>query len=632
MDDLNPKQKAMLEGLFKKTTPVAPSDSNVPPTPTASLSPSGVSKKDWTAPTQTDVPASNPPSNPQSNPQSNPANPVALSDKQKKMMGDLLDPNQGGIPGASIMNFLDYGPRDLEGMLYGLTMAPRAPGSIWPTKEGFEQYRAEALKATEIPETKFGKEAEKILNVPGKYVGKVEDLAGEKALGKENWEKARPFADALLDVIGARGTIKGIQDVANPKPPSAYRQAADTLRDRGVRLTLGQNWGGPLSTVEEAAQSTPIAGLAMADARKRSIVDFNQSTLNHEILDHVGERLPGDIEPGYKSIAHTGDVLDDKYGNALSQAQFRPTLQLSKDLNNIWDMVQELPPDQIHQFRKIVDNNLGKKLYLSGDPAAQMLYPESKIVGAPYLQDLGAMDGESLKHTISAIKTKARNYRKAQDPNIQDLGIALEEVVHSIDNEVALQNPHIASELKNIDIAWAKLVRVEAAAGARVASEGIFMPSDLLGSIKKSDPRIRHRGYNRGEALMQDWAAAGQKVLPSKIPNSYTAERLAAQAILGAGTYHFAPAAIPALGATYALYSYPPALSAVGEMGNMVGSVAPYAAQAALPPKHDDLQKLMSQAISGQQPTDDITSYLLMLQHDMQKQDNAPVGIAGIRG
>jgi len=95
-------------------------------------------------------------------------------------------------------------------------------------------------------------------------------------------------------------------------------------------------------------------------------------------------------------------------------------------------------------------------------------------------------------------------------------------------------NPRYAGELRQINSGWAMYARIRDAAAQRRTSGGVFTPSDLLGAVKKGDRSVSKGSFARGDALMQDFAEAGQQVLPSKIPDSGTAGRsLASAAGLG---------------------------------------------------------------------------------------------------
>jgi hypothetical protein len=54
----------------------------------------------------------------------------------------------------------------------------------------------------------------------------------------------------------------------------------------------------------------------------------------------------------------------------------------------------------------------------------------------------------------------------------------------------------------------------------------VFTPGDFMAAVRQGDPRIRHRGFARGEALEQDWGSAGQQVMGNRYPDSGSPGRL----------------------------------------------------------------------------------------------------------
>jgi hypothetical protein len=133
----------------------------------------------------------------------------------------------------------------------------------------------------------------------------------------------------------------------------------------------------------------------------------------------------------------------------------------------------------------------------------------------------------------------------------------LDDLNQSVQDLVQRSNPKFATRLKAINTGYANYVRVRRAASSAGAVDGVFTPAQLSAGVRGSDTSVGKGAYARGDALMQDLSDAGKSVLPSKIPDSGTPERLLwALGSLGAG-FHFNPA-IPAaqLGAA-SLYTRP---------------------------------------------------------------------------
>jgi heme oxygenase len=94
------------------------------------------------------------------------------------------------------------------------------------------------------------------------------------------------------------------------------------------------------------------------------------------------------------------------------------------------------------------------------------------------------------------------------------------------------QNPTEAPALQAINESYAKFLRLENAAARIGAKEGVFSPAQMNSAVKQMSSG---RDFARGDALMQDLATQGQKVLGSTVPDSGTPFRLANALALGGG-------------------------------------------------------------------------------------------------
>ena len=77
-----------------------------------------------------------------------------------------------------------------------------------------------------------------------------------------------------------------------------------------------------------------------------------------------------------------------------------------------------------------------------------------------------------------------------------------------------------------IDKAYANFKRIQRAAAGVGTEDGVFTPAQLLSAAKAMDRTKDKRAFSEGTALLQDLAAAGKEVMPSKIPDSGTAGRM----------------------------------------------------------------------------------------------------------
>ena len=167
---------------------------------------------------------------------------------------------------------------------------------------------------------------------------------------------------------------------------------------------------------------------------------------------------------------------------------------------------------------------------------------------------------DGYKELDSKLGQEASRLSGSTDAYQKNTGDAIKQLNSIITDNAKRANPEAAQMLNDADLAWAKLVRVEgatkAAAGNKV-NNGIFTPSQLLSAVRGADDSVRGRSTARGDALMQDWAQSGIKVLGDKVQNSGTFDRGingAALAGLATNPHLIAPAAI-ATGLTAALYN-----------------------------------------------------------------------------
>jgi hypothetical protein len=319
--------------------------------------------------------------------------------------------------------------------------------------------------------------------------------------------------------------------VSSAVAPPLGKEAQDLVR-RGVQLTPGQMAGGAAKRAEDSLSSVPIVGSFIGGAQRNSIETFNRAVID-DALAPIGAKLSKAVEIGRPAIDEAADKVSAAYNKLLPQMTFRADTTFDNDLFNLRTLAQNMPPEQAAQFEKIITNNVISRL----DPTGTMLGHTMKIVES----DLG---------------TIASNYRSSAVASERQLGDAVREAQNLLRQTLQRQNPAQAQELEAINSAFARLVRVEGAAGNRSITGGVFTPGDLLTAIKRADSSSRKNAFARGNALTQNLAEAGQKVLPSRIPNSGTPERAMWAGLMG-GEYFQNPNIALGLGAATLPYTSP---------------------------------------------------------------------------
>lgn len=363
----------------------------------------------------------------------------------------------------------------------------------------------------------------------GAATGALAGAAQPVTEGESYWgEKAtQTLASGAAGAVGgAAGNVLG--RLISPRPPEGAR----LLREAGVELTPGQAAGGLGRRIEDKALSLPIVGDAIAGAQRRSIESFNRATANR-VLEPLGQRLPDDVPVGRELVAAVDDRIGAAYREAISRTQpFGPDVQFAQDIASVAQGF--LTPESRQTFGRIVQDRV-----------------VSRFGGGP-------IDGATFKTIDSELGQAARTYSASNEPANREIARSLRGVQQALRGLLARANPTVAPDIQAADQAFAQFVRLEGAAGAQGATEGVFSPQQLSAAVRAGDRTTRRGSYARGDALMEDLSDAGRAILPNSVPNSGTTDRLLNAAMLGgAATGQLPMAALAAGPAAGLLYSRP---------------------------------------------------------------------------
>lgn len=301
--------------------------------------------------------------------------------------------------------------------------------------------------------------------------------------------------------------------------PSAQAQA---LMQRGIVPTIGQGAddatrvGASLKRFEESAQSVPIVGDIITGARKRAT--------REAVDDIVRQTLPPGANPnvlvgrqGNKSIEAVADAYNDAYAKVLAGTKVKPDFKTISDVRNVVnDPSIGLTPSQRRAVTRYMDETVGDKVI-------------DKATGR--LKDI---DGETFKKIQSDLGTQARKWAGSASTQERSMGEAYKQIgdvwrgMHSPANVGAAKS----AALDAIDAQYAKFARVREAAGSAgaAAKEGEFTPRQLLGAIRKLEPRKGK--FAAGESLLQEEAGQMARVLGAATPDSGTPTRMLTNALL----------------------------------------------------------------------------------------------------
>jgi hypothetical protein len=144
----------------------------------------------------------------------------------------------------------------------------------------------------------------------------------------------------------------------------------------------------------------------------------------------------------------------------------------------------------------------------------------------------GTMDGVDFKKVESELSKKAKSYLASPNASEQDLGSAYKQALVNLRQGLSESNPQQAAELAKTNAAFAKLSILRDAA-SKANTQDMFSPAQLAAAVRRADTSAGKNRTASGTAMMQDLSDAAVSTLPSKLPDSGTASRLATSSPFG---------------------------------------------------------------------------------------------------
>lgn len=300
----------------------------------------------------------------------------------------------------------------------------------------------------------------------------------------------------------AGGVLSGVGNAVARviSPRASVNPNVQTLLDEGVTPTPGQLLGGTAQRVEDKAVSVPILGDAIRSARERGVQEFNEAALNRAVAP-LGQQVTATGREGMQQVQR---IVGDAYDDILPRLNFRADNQFAQEIGTLQQMAQTLPPGQAQQFETIL---------------------RDQVIGR--LTRQGGATGQNYRAIESELGRLGANYRSSAVAGERELGMAITELQSSLREALTRSNPQVAQELASINQAYSMLTRLQRAAGATGANEGVFTPAQFAAAVRAADGTVRKNAYARGDALMQDLSDAGRSVMNTTVPNSGTFDRAA---------------------------------------------------------------------------------------------------------
>jgi hypothetical protein len=313
------------------------------------------------------------------------------------------------------------------------------------------------------------------------------------------------------------------------------------LSDEGVPLTIGQSLGGTAKSLEDGSTHIPIVGGSIEARQGDSLEGFNRAGYNR-VLEPLGLTYDPAGPVGHDGISVLKAPIDEAYDTAWKGATISKTPEVLNGIDSATSQASHvLEPSKVAQIQANINRLVTGKFDENGElnandlKVAKNFFAEQSRAAGPTASQADQATAKAYGNVLDALKEGIRQV----DPSRGDL-------------------------LDAADTAYMRFVRVRDATSPNAASArgGIFTPSQLGAAIRGNDNSIGRIDFATGTAPMQDLAVAGQKVLPSTVPNSGTPLRGLIQAApwIGAAAMKSPPVAAGiagGLGGGAALYSNP---------------------------------------------------------------------------
>lgn len=424
-----------------------------------------------------------------------------------KLGGPMLDPE--GLPSQAL--------RRIAGALpaggWGLSPAIRAVVGGQPniTNDGVIRGVENIAGPLHKPATTPGKYAQTVGEFasggfgPGSIGRKVASVAlpavtSETAGQLTEGTRYEPAARAA-GAIGGAFLPNALARTISPFPSVGpeHARAVAVLRNEGVPLTAGDATGRKsLRWAESVANDVPFAGARTTALKTEQLEKFTESALKRA---------------GINARRATDDVIDDAFTTR------------GAEFENIASSINVLPisPNAVNRIRTTVSayDNTIEPSFRSGLPAKIL----ADLDGAP------ALSGAQYGALRSQLGQAARG---TQDPRTRDV---LYKIQHQLDDaaEVLLrsrpgqQTQQTAARMKSLRKEYRNLLVIAKARGAgEEGALGLISPQQLQVAAKQMEG---WQQYARGRGDFTQLAKAGNAVM-SRLPNSGTAPRLAAQSMM----------------------------------------------------------------------------------------------------
>lgn len=286
------------------------------------------------------------------------------------------------------------------------------------------------------------------------------------------------------------------------------------LRARGVPVTAGQAVGGALKGIEDRLTGIPVVGDVINNRRREGFEGFNRAAFD-EALAPINRNTGGAIREQGVDAARA--ARSQAYRDALDNVNVQADTLFVADMQGAVAAGRALP-----------------------DPMRGNLdYTLPTRVGNSFGQN-GELTGQGFQQSIRGLRQDARSME--QLPYGNDFGNVTRQAEGALEGLLQRQSPgalpaYQAANAANRNVEIVRDAVNRGRSGTRVGDPGLFAPSQLADAAAANSKRF---GGTQGTTAQPfyDLTRQGQRVLPSSVPDSGTAGRLAVTgglAALGGG-------------------------------------------------------------------------------------------------
>lgn len=410
-------------------------------------------------------------------------------------------------PGAAALGYLDAATGIPTAMNADAVAASREARPY----SSFAGNAGGALTATtgisRLGSATLGKVAPRLLN--GGRIGMFgRNLATDATYGAGYGQIANddPLTGAALASLGStigQGTSATLSKALQGASLSA---PVTMLREKGFPLTVGQTLGGTVKGVEDRLAGLPVIGDVVRNRQIEGLDKFNSQAFG-DALSPISANVPDTKAPGLKQAY---SAVSDAYDTATAGRTFPLDPTYSADLAAAQARGASLPPDLADKINLVINNRI--------NPATA----NNEITGDAFQQAMRAIKGYRAENTKPGFEGDYRDV-------LGQIGDSLRGVVNRQGGDDVVKN------LASADRAYRNVKTLDRAVtaarnGSRSGEVEMFTPSQLNDAIAYD---ARKFGGSTDQHPLYPLANAGQQVLPSRVPDSGTAGRLATLALPG---------------------------------------------------------------------------------------------------